>query len=224
MKLLFASLALCLRLTAQTVTPDPLTPQIPSSLSVFADKGDLTYCVTTAVKGTKPLVQVTCRRSGVTHLTTTYIDSTTFVNNGDQSWLFMFNAPQQVKFQAVVNQRDLTGVSISMQQVGLNGQFQIGDSVSNTSGASGKVVHWYSSTGTLYNDGGTYTSFAAMLVLTNVTGTFTDGERISGTQGTNGAIQHAYTGLPPLNPVIKSSGTITWPTTASLWHRLFSRK
>jgi hypothetical protein len=98
--------------TAQTVTKNQNTPNVQASLSVFADQGDLTYCVATAVKGTKPLIQLTCRRSGVTHFTSTYIDSTTFVDHGDVLWMFNFNYggnPQQVAFQASTNVRDASG-------------------------------------------------------------------------------------------------------------------
>jgi hypothetical protein len=225
MKLFFAALTLCFVASAQTVTQNPDTPQIPASLSVFADKGDLTYCVATAVKGTKPIMQLTCRRSGVTHVTTTFIDSTTFVDNGDQSWLFMFNStnPQQIQFQVSVNVRDNTGVALSISPTALTGEFQIGDSVKNGAGtASGTVAHWTHQSGVSYSDGKSQATFAAMLVLTNVTGTFGDTDAITSSNA-SGNVQKAYNGLPPMNPFIKSGGLITWPTTTSLWHRLLRK-
>jgi hypothetical protein len=215
MKLFFASLTLCLCAAAQTVTTDPANPTLPASLSVFADKGDLTYCAATAVKGTKPLIQLTCRRSGITHFTVTYIDSTTVVDNGDVSWSFIFNNagnPQQVAFQASANVRDTTGQIVTFQVGTVNQEFQIGESVKDSTGTkTGTVLHWLHQTGQQVKDGQTTPLFYANLYLTNTTGTFAVNDQLVSASGATGTA--AIVNTPPvLNPILKSSGLITWPS------------
>ena len=92
-------------------TPNPTiiqtSPYIPASLVVFADKGDLTYCVATPSK-TLPQLSLTCRRSGVTKLQPTIISETTVIGIGDVLWMFQFDSanPKLVHFSASVNVRE----------------------------------------------------------------------------------------------------------------------
>ena len=81
-------------------------PPVPASLSVFATDGDLTYCVAVAEKATVEFT-LTCRRSGSTKFTSTLIEETVWVSDGDLCWLFNYDAknPKLVHFSVSENVR-----------------------------------------------------------------------------------------------------------------------
>ncbi len=91
-------------LCAQTVTAN--NPAVAASLSVMAANGDQTYCVATLNK-TTPQIALTCRRSGITLLTTTIIRSTSVISAGDLMWIFAFDQanPKLVHFQVAADIR-----------------------------------------------------------------------------------------------------------------------
>ena len=93
-------LFLLLSLSVMGQTIKQTNPPIPASLSVLAQDGDNTYCVATAVK-TPVSFTLTCRRAGVTKFTSTVIDETTWIIDGDLCWLFKYDAtnPKLVHFQ-----------------------------------------------------------------------------------------------------------------------------
>ena len=77
---------------------------VNTSLTVLASNGDNTYCVTTPVSGVKPQVSVTCRRAGVTVLSSAMITGDTSFQVGDLSLDFKFNpVAKTVSFVTVQN-------------------------------------------------------------------------------------------------------------------------
>lgn len=89
-------------------------PPVPASLTIFADHGDLTYCVATA-NTTQPQFSLTCRRSGVTHLPGFIVSETISIGDGDVFWMFTYDKanPKLVHFQASVNVRDAQGLYVN---------------------------------------------------------------------------------------------------------------
>jgi hypothetical protein len=223
--LLFASVA-----AAQTVTSNP-SSGVGASLSVFADKGDLTYCILTPIKGTKPAVSLTCRRSGVTRLTMSYIDSTGVVSCGDITWFFEFtnfatpNPPSpQFYFSAYVGfrQADATFLFLSTDQN--TGDFQDNEPISGQPIApegtpagpvvvTANVLKWNPPMGIMTDARGQLIDRnLAGLYVNNIVGEFSPFQTIRVTGQTSGATALVGLKSPDTNYIMKSNGYITWPT------------
>lgn len=199
---------------AQVVTKNPQSPDTPASLTVFAQDGDLTYCVGVAVKGTKPAMQLSCRKSGITHLTTSFIDSDSFISVGDQVWSFQFNwekNPQKMYFSVATNVRDTTKAWLLLNTSTLTGEFQVGEMVADSTGSKrGSVKTWGHFDGTTRMNGAVSTSATANLILIIDAGGFVVGDQLVGqTTGTKATVSEIS---PITSNIVKSAGFIDWPT------------
>jgi len=188
-KTLVFSLALGVELSAQVVTP--AFPDVPGSLSVFAEQGDLTYCVATPSK-TLPQFSVTCRRAGVTYFTATVIKSDGVFTSGDQCWAFNWDKanPRKVRVQVSANARNPSLLAATLNYGNLVREFQVGEAVHDWPGAkSGIVAHWIHTTGSVINDFRTDLQHGAQLTLSDLSGpAFVVGDQLVSTTGAVGYI------------------------------------
>lgn len=76
---------------------------IPASLSVFANDGDLTYCIATPLSNVQ--FSMTCRRNGITKFTSSLITENVIITVGDLCWVFDYDQanPKLVHFQVAEN-------------------------------------------------------------------------------------------------------------------------
>ncbi len=201
--------------TAPKITP--LLPGVSASTGVFASGGDLTFCVLTGTSGYKPIMQITCRRAGVTIFTSNPITEDVVIVIGDLSWT-VSKQPEPNKFsvQVTENVRDTTGASFWIIPQTLTGEFQVGETVDMTNGqillGTAKVAHWVHTTSTSLVDGVTSQGHTTQLVVTGVAPLDPNWRNLNPTMTgtTSGASGSATLPSPITSNRVKSGFFIEW--------------
>ncbi len=206
---------------AQTIGPIPEDPGNFHGLSIFADEADLTYCQATPIHGSRPIVTLTCRRSGITVFTASAINNTVLLNIGDLCWLFELIDPSTMRFSVSTNVKDPTGIFIFSSSP-TDKEFIVGEIVGTNALNSGNVVSWNHTSMTSYNNGTSRSFNSGTLVLSNKSGIFPKDSTLTGQ--TSGATLIIDGTSNITNNKIKSRGLIVWSATSlSFFQRLFGR-